>query len=278
VVAEDRVSKSQGRKLVVFILSGLLVTAALFIVALVIENCSKPEPRPQSVGIIIACLYSVAASILASLIVVFASAKILGEPIVSVISTTSQYLREMSALTASSMNTGITQMFPRRAESDEVFFELLDGAWQHLDLLGVKMDFLARDVRFAEALETGIQRGALIRIALVDTRDETHLAERERYEGLPGFAAKAKVAVETYELVKQKCKAMAKDPSQIDLRFHRCYVPTSMMRVDDNMLFYTRLGTQGGSAATLFLVKRVQGGAFDLHMKSFEIIWANSLP
>jgi flagellar biogenesis protein FliO len=265
---------SAQKTLNLFVLFIFLVSAILIIVALSFQiRKTKDVPDPTS-DIVISCLYSVATSLIASIIIVYASSKILGEPLDRFIKETNDYISKLSLLNQSATTTGLLQVFPRRADHQDLFFELLSKRWQSFDIMAVKLEFLCRDPRFEEFLINGCKRGAQVRILLIDTSNPQKLKERAKYEATSDFINKAHIAVSNVNRAIEKCRETVKDCNfDLEILGHNEYLPVTMMRVDDIMLYYSRTRNQSGANSPLYMVKKVPNGIFDLYSKDFDFLW-----
>lgn len=256
-----------------FILFISLLSAILLIVALFLQLGKSSEGANPRFDIVISCLVSVATSLVASIIVVYASSKIIGEPLDRFIKETNEYIAKLSLLNQSAATTGLVQVFPRRADHQELFFELLDKRWQELDIMAVKFEFLSRDPRFEEFLVKACKRGAKIRLLLIDITSQRKLTERAKYEARSDFRQKAEIAVGNVNKVVEKCRQLTDSHFDLEIAGHNEYLPVSMLRVDDIMLYYSRTRNQSGAESPLYMVKQVPGGIFELYRKDFNILW-----
>lgn len=255
----------------------LLLSAVMIIAALVIQMRSTAGTNPLN-AILVGCLYAVATSLISSIIVVYVSSRILGEPLDKFIRETKSHIRQLSLLNESAARTGLKQVFPRRADVQSLFFDLLQKRWTRLDIMAVKMEFLARDPRFEDYLISGCRRGAEIRLLLINTEDTDKLHDRAKYEARSDFAEKALIAVGSYRQAIQKCRQESEDTPKLELRGHDEYLPVSMIRVDDEMLYYSRTRNQRGAESPLYFVERVPGGIFDVYLRDFEQLWKKCEP
>lgn len=269
---KNEITKSKNT-LTLFLLSIILVSAIMFIVALFLQVGKSADSSNPIVDIFISCLYSIATSLIASVLVVFASSKILGEPLDAFIKETNGYISKLSLLNQSASTTGLVQVFPRRADNQEVFFELLSERWQTLNIMAVKLEFLSRDPRFGELLLDACKRGAKIRILLIDITNGAKLLERAAYEATPNFVNKAEIAVSTVNGIVEKCNNVLGSNLKLELLGHSEYLPITMMQVDDHMLYYTRTRNQSGGESPLYMVKNTPKGIFQLYLKDFDYLW-----
>ncbi len=275
---EHQLHTQSRRQLIYFVTVVLLLSAIMVIVALVIQTkATGPNADPFN-AIIVGCLYAIATSLIASIIVVYVSSKILGEPLDKFINETKSHIRQLSLLNESAARTGLKQVFPRRADVQPLFFDLLQKRWTRLDIMAVKMEFLARDPRFEDYLISGCRRGAEIRLLLIDAEDANKLHDRAKYEARSDFADKAIIAVGSYRQAIQKCREESENTPNLELRGHNDYLPISLMRVDDEMLYYSRTRNQRGAESPLYFVERVPGGIFDVYLRDFEQLWKKYEP
>jgi hypothetical protein len=268
-----REDDNNQRKLVVLLTSVLLVSALLIIVAVFLQLKKTTDSPAPIYDILISMFYSIASSLIAADIVVYSSSKLLGEPLDRFIAETKSYIRQLSLLNESASRTGLVQVFPRRADYQEIFFDLLRTRWVSLDIMAVKMEFLARDPRFEDYLISGCKRGATIRILLIETENKDMLEERGKYEAQADFTNKALIAVSSYKTAIDRCAGNINCQFKLELRGHHEYLPITMMRIDDEMLYYSRTRSQRGADSPVYRVKKVPEGIFDIYQRDFDLLW-----
>lgn len=257
-----------SKQLLIFINAVLLISALFVIIALFLENS-----KYQHLQSIINVLYSLASSLIASVIVVYSSTKLNGEPVEEFQKKTEKYLKSLSTVSGSAIETGFVNIFNSRSLGQEIYFKLLQNDWKRLDIMGIKVEFLGRDARFENALFNACTRNASVRILLLDISDEKKLIQREKYEAQPGFKEKALIAISSYQNIIKSI--LDRNISIIpEIRFHDEYLPISLVRIDDDILFYFRLRNQTGSSCPLFHFKKTNNfDPFESYTSEFERLW-----
>lgn len=258
-----------SKQLSIFIVSIWLIAAVILIIALVLEL--NGDSKLNNITYL---FYSVSSSLIASIIVVHASAKMTGDPVHFYAKKTEEFLSNLSSVTESSVKTGLICIYNSRSIGQDIYFKLLEKEWEVLEIMGIKVEFLGRDARFENTIKNACQRNAIIRILLVDVSDSKRLSEREIYESQPGFSKKAIVAINSYKQVIKKFTKVGAEFSKPEIRYHNEYLPISMVRIDDDILFYFRLRNQHGSGCPLFHFKKtINEDPFYIYTNEFNILW-----
>lgn len=251
-------------------------SAVLFILIVILTATSivleVTAPTNRIAAITASTLVATATSLLASVVFLMVSLKIFGEPLQQFVMETRSLMREISTLHESASETGLLQMFPRRAGHQEVFFEMLHSPWTTLDILAVKIEFLTRDPRFEESLLRAARRGATIRILLADD-SPSGLELRGQPE-----REKIKISVESVRNAIQACIADIECTKAPQLAAHREIHHVTILRIDSEMLYYSRVPPQKGASCPLYRVKRVVDGPFEMYLQLFEALWRQHSP
>lgn len=153
-----------------------------------------------------------------------------------------------------------------------LWWRLITGATQHIDLLGYTLYFLPMEhPDLVATLQRKCEQGCQVRAVVADPRSR-HVAERDAEEDL---ALTLVVRIET----SLKLLRPLMDCPGFHLRFQDVPLYNSIFRFDRDMLVTPHLhAIPGASAPALHLRDLGPGGLFSRFTTHFDSIWATTAP
>jgi hypothetical protein len=167
----------------------------------------------------------------------------------------------------------ILASYPYRSDvSTSAWWDLIDRAQHHIDLLGYTLYFLPLDnPRLIQTLANKCANGCRVRAAIASP-ESRHVADRDTEEGLAlTLAVRIKTSLQYF--------APLMGCDGFELRYQDVPLYNSVFRFDEDMFVTPHLyATPGASAPLLHLRRLGPDGLFTRFATHFEAIWATTTP
>ena len=269
---DDYLEKQHKLKFWIFILILVIISISLISIMLA-RKIYYPSIDIFSDFFSVAFL-SVSASLIATILVLVATQLIFGDSGLAFFKNAENLFKKSSTLHKTAFTTGLISAHSRRVGNEALFFDLLAGNWNSLDIFAFKMSFIVNTDEFEEAIyRIARRKGVIIRVLLGETKDNIAIKARSELDQHEDLINDTEKTVKSVKKLFKRCKEDASIKSKPMLRQHKKDVYVSIFRVDDTMIVYHHLPTERGKSATTYCYERSNNGPFFHYLNYFETLW-----